>query len=50
MTTGILVLLVVVFHTAPAFGQTATSTPSYDVSTGEGYRERLTRTTDSGNA
>ncbi len=45
MTAGILVL-VVVFYTAAAFGQTATSpatsTPPYDVSTGEGYRERLT--------
>ena len=41
MTAGILVL-VVVFYTAPAFGQmatsTATSTP-YDVSTWQGYRE-----------
>ncbi len=42
MTAGILVL-VVVFYTASAFGQmatsTATSTPPYDVSTVKGYRE-----------
>ena len=42
MTTAMLILMVLAFHTAPAFGQMATSTatstpPWYDVSTAGGY-------------